>query len=402
MRVEARKRPGAPVGEREIGSFGGERPGPLLVCLTALHGNEPAGVQAARAVLDELRRVGPLFRGRLLALIGNLRALERGRRFLEHDLNRIWTRERMDSLARREPAEDRPEEREQRELVAALEEAIAGADGPVILVDLHSSSAPGVPFTIVTDTLSNRRTGLMLPLPLILGLEERLEGTLEEMVCSLGHTAVAVEGGQHDDARTTENLEAALWVILVVAGCLGRDAVPGLDRRYAMLKDAARGSPGVVNVRHRHPVRPEDGFAMTPGYVNFQRVERGQRLADSAAGPVPAGEDGIVLLPLYQGLGEDGFFLGRELPRRWLRVSALVRRLRLGWLLRFLPGVRAHPERRDCLMVRPDRAHGTVRDLLHLFGYRRNRPEGDWRVFFTGERQWGRKGRARRTAERSS
>ena len=40
-----------------IGTHAGERPGPLLVCVGGVHGNEPAGVRALEAVLDEAQSI---------------------------------------------------------------------------------------------------------------------------------------------------------------------------------------------------------------------------------------------------------------------------------------------------------------------------------------------------------
>jgi len=40
-------------------------------------------------------------------------------------------------------------------------------------------------------------------------------------------------------------------------------------------------------------------------------VRAGTLLARDKAGEIRAREDGIVVMPLYQGQGEDGFFLGR-------------------------------------------------------------------------------------------
>ena len=40
---------------------------------------------------------------------------------------------------------------------------------------------------------------------------------------------------------------------------------------------------------------------------------------------VRAPDDGFVMLPLYQGQGEDGFFWGREVSRARLRASVALR-----------------------------------------------------------------------------
>src|SRR5688572_33480587 len=75
--------------EREIGRRRGEAPGPTLIAVAGVHGNEPAGVHAARRLLCALE--GVRLTGELVALCGNLRALRAGRRYLDRDLNRQWT-----------------------------------------------------------------------------------------------------------------------------------------------------------------------------------------------------------------------------------------------------------------------------------------------------------------------
>jgi len=87
-----------------------------------------------------------------------------------------------------------------------------------------------------------------------------------------------------------------------------------------------------------------------------------------------------MLLPLYQGIGEDGFFLAREVRRGWLRVSSLLRRLGIDELVPLLPGIQrrelrpalsgpgSQPPRE--LVVDRRVARAFVRRFLHLLGYR--------------------------------
>lgn len=361
---------------RVIGSFG-DGHGPTVICFAGVHGNEPAGVVAAQRVLEDLERHRPAFRGRFVALLGNRGAMARGARYLESDLNRLWSEDALRRLDSQPSTADAPEQREQRELLRALDGITAGALGRVVAVDLHSSSAVGVPFTIVSDTMSARRLALSLPIPTIFGLEERLTGTLEGYLGARGIDAVAIEGGQHDEAETASNHEAALWTVLVAQGCLARTTLPDFPERYRALKDSARGSPGVVEVRYRHALAPEEVFRMAPGYRNFSRVQRGEGLAEGAHGQVHAPDTGFILLPLYQGQGEDGFFLGREVPRRWLRRSALLRRLGLDRCLPWFPGVRREDGGGRGLRLSSGRSRERLQGLLELFGYRREFSDGD-------------------------
>jgi succinylglutamate desuccinylase len=52
---------------------------------------------------------------------------------------------------------------------------------------------------------------------------------------------------------------------------------------------------------------------MQPDYKNFQAVEKGELLALDKHGEIRADEDGLILMPLYQKQGDDGFFLVRRI-----------------------------------------------------------------------------------------
>ena len=51
---------------------------------------------------------------------------------------------------------------------------------------------------------------------------------------------------------------------------------------------------------------------MRPNFSNFQRLKAGDVIADNKEGPVAVGRDCLLLMPLYQKQGEEGFFLIKE------------------------------------------------------------------------------------------
>ncbi len=362
---------GAP--PRVIAEAEGDRPGPTLVVVAGLHGNEPAGVAAAERVIGRLGRGLYPFRGRVVALAGNRAALARGVRHLAKDLNRQWTPERIIPVLHRAPAADEdPEDRELRELHGALCATMAGGRGPCFFVDLHTSSAEGAPFLVVGDTLPNRRFAAGLPVPAILGLEEQLDGSLLEYLSELGFVTLGVEVGPHGDPRAVHLLESALWLALGSAGLVAEAEVPGLVIHRRRLRRAARKLPRWVEVRYRHAIGPGDAFEMAPGFRTFDRVRAGQVLGRDRRGEVTAPEEGRVLLPLYQGQGEDGFFLGRDLPEGRHRRIAVFRRLRLDRLLPLVPGIRRLGPGR--LHVSPGALARVPVDWFLQLGYRKWRP----------------------------
>ena len=83
---------------REIGRVVGDAPGPTLIVVAGIHGNECAGVGAVRRVLATLTRRQGRVMGELVALAGNLGAMRLGIRYRERDMNRVWTKERIADL----------------------------------------------------------------------------------------------------------------------------------------------------------------------------------------------------------------------------------------------------------------------------------------------------------------
>jgi succinylglutamate desuccinylase len=372
---------------RLLGAFGGEagaEPGPLLLILGGVHGNEPAGAHAARAVLAELAARRTPLRGRVVALAGNRAALRANRRYLARDLNRLWSAAELEALRVADEQHDDVERREQRELLAALQAELARPHTRAILLDLHSTSAGGAPFGIMADTLQNRVIAFALGVPVILGLEERIEGTLLAWFSERGDVAVCVEGGQNQAGSTVEHHVAAIWLALLAGGLVDERDVPEGDALRERLARATAGLPAVVELTYRYGVQPDEAFEMLPGFSNFQAVARDDLVAHGGLDgtrDVRAPRPGLLLMPRYQGQGDDGFFLGQRVHRFWLSLSAALRRARLAGVLGWLPGVQRVDGDPRVLRADPRVARWRLLDAFHLFGYRRARRADGWLVF---------------------
>ena len=286
---------------------------PVLVALGGIHGNEPAGLLAVERVLDRIARERMVergvVRGTFVALSGNRVALAEGRRFIDRDLNRGWSDDAPVSATG-----GTSEDREQGELVAAIEGAFAAAPaGGRYFVDLHTTSAPGVPFVVADGAGQAQSFALAFPLPVFFGLMGHLSSALLPWLARRGVTGVAVEGGQNESPAAVDHHEAVLWIALVSAGVLTRGALMDHAALVARLMRARQGLPHAIEVYHRHGIVPEDDFRMAPGFANLQSIRRGTLLARDRRGEIRADEDCLLVMPLYQGLGDDGFFLGRAL-----------------------------------------------------------------------------------------
>ncbi len=365
-----------PSADRIIGRYGDQAAGPALICVAAQHGNETAGVFALQRTLRMLHRRRLPFRGEIVGLVGNVQALDRKMRFVEQDLNRLWTLDRIEGVRSRAKTETlEAEEAEQYALLVELDRIFDRSPSPAYVLDLHTFSADGSPFSVVSDTLRNRAFARQIPAPLILGLEEKLSGTLPEYVNSLGHTTMGFESGRHDDPHAIEVHESALWHAMVAAGNLRPHEIPEFSSHRKTIVDAVGHQPQVVEIRSRYSVVAGDEFRMKPGFRNFGKIHRGQVLAFNADGPILAEEDGLLVMPLYQGQGNDGFFIAKSVRPIWLAVSELLRRLRVDRIAHCLPGVRPHASRSNAYVVNPRVAWWYVSEVFHLLGYRKRENE---------------------------
>jgi len=127
--------------EHLIASIRGALPGPTLIILGGIHGNEPAGVLAAERVWLRMQKRRAVLRGEVVLLRGNTRALAQRVRYLNADLNRQWTAENVRAAELERGTPEVSELLEQRELLMVIRKAINRARGEIYFVDLHTTSA---------------------------------------------------------------------------------------------------------------------------------------------------------------------------------------------------------------------------------------------------------------------
>jgi succinylglutamate desuccinylase len=355
--------------DHTIASFVGDESGPTLIVVGSIHGNEPSGSRALRNVAQALQSTKTELRGRVFFLQGNLRASNARSRFIDSDLNRHWTPVNI-ALAESTHKLDHVEDLELRELLGIFEDLLASARNEVFVLDLHSTSANGIPFATVGDTLRNRHFAQKFPVTMLLGIEEQLKGTLLEYLNNQGAVTLGFEGGQHDSAEAIANHEALIWMAIVNSGIAAADDIPDLETRRRGLQTAS-GRMRVVEIRYREAITANDEFVMNPGFKNFDPIKRGQILANDRHGYIKAVEGGMILMPLYQSKGEDGFFIGREVAPFWIRLSELLRKLKLADWMFILPGVRRHPTDPESLIVNTAVARIFPLQIFHLLGFRR-------------------------------
>ncbi|RMG58330.1 MAG: hypothetical protein D6722_23695 [Bacteroidetes bacterium] len=305
--------------DRIIGTYSGQAPGAKLFFLGGIHGNEPAGVHALARVFAKLHSLQPPFRGSVIGVRGNMAGLAARKRFVDKDLNRLWSEEEIARVRAMSPHARNTEEKELIPLLELIESYLDGSQQPEILIDLHTTSAPGGLFSIVTEDTYNRDLAAALHAPIIFKLTTSLTSTTNIFMENRNIKGLAFESGQHDDPTAVDNHEAAIWLLLEKAGCLEAADIPDFEQYHYRLISASRKLPHYLEVVYRHEITSEDEFHMHPGYQNFHEVYKEEPLGRDREGEVRCPETGLMLMPLYQPQGEEGFFIIQKLdePPQW-------------------------------------------------------------------------------------
>ncbi len=291
---------------RILGQHSQGRAGPLLVVLTGIHGNEPSGVQGLASVIRKLQADDPPFFGTMVGIVGNLKALAAGVRYIDEDLNRIWLPERIDAMRKgREPQSS--EEYELREIIKIIDNLRHPEDRNFFL-DCHTTSSESVPYISVPLDVPSVQLAGEFPVHSVIGSGDKLTGVSDRYLIDHGFRGFTFEAGRHDRLASIEAQESAIWVALHRVGCIAEAPLRAED----CLKKTQIDGHKYYEVEYIHKVTPDQGFQMKPGYCNFQRIHQGDLLAWEQEHPIISEWDARLFLPLYQPLGDDGFSIIRE------------------------------------------------------------------------------------------
>ena len=285
-------------------------PGPALVVMGAVHGNERSGAIAIARAIDDFQH-GRLMlqRGRLtLVPVANPLAFRQNTREGERNLNRRFV-----------PRAD-PQDYEDR-ITRQLAPLLAAHDA---LLDLHSFHTPGDPFAMVGPRNNSgprepfARAAEEMALARALGAPQVVEGWLDiydraarargetpddegigtnEYMRSQGGYAVTLESGLHDDPEAVEVAQRALYGALAHLGLANVPAPPRFAGAAARLKEVV--------------LRDAPGDRLLQDWHSFDRVAAGEPIAERADGtPVVAQQAGCVLFPHPEAdVGPEWFYL---------------------------------------------------------------------------------------------
>lgn len=262
----------------------GTVPGKDVVIIAGIHGNEPCGMRA----FDEILPTLAIDAGRVTFMLGNPKAIERGVRFIDANLNRLF---KPDELIP-DTQKSSYEYARSRELMPLL----AQAD---FVLDIHSSGTVGsTPFAICDrQRVSETR---ILPFPILSYGWDTLEpGGTDDFVTGRGGFGVCVECGYHEDAEAVVRAQASIFAFLAMSGALQLSSES--DSGVAQQE---------IEVLRIH--KTATNFTPSRFFSDFEKVSSGMLLGRDGEEEITAPFDGVVIFVRTRlAPGEEAFILGR-------------------------------------------------------------------------------------------
>jgi len=352
--------------KRIIAKIEGKSSGPNIVFFAGIHGNEGAGVQALRETLLKIEHEN--VRGTIYGIAGNLKALSLNLRYIDSDLNRLWTIDNLNNISQKEIFN--AEEEELIELSNVLKEILESNQEPFYFIDLHTTSSKTLPFITINDSMINRKFSKQFPVPIVLGIEEYLNGPVLSYINQLGYVSLGFESGQHEDPEAISNAKAFIYLTLFYSGCIEKHNIQNLNIYYKLLQSASRKISDIFEVIYLHKIEDGDSFKMLNRLDSFQKIKKGTKIAISNNTVIKSKFNAKIFMPLYQKIGQEGFFIIKKIHPFILRLSSALRKFRIDSILVLLPGISWENKQKHVLLVNLKTARFLAKEFFHLFGYR--------------------------------
>jgi len=250
-----------------------------VVVIGAEHGNEPAGVKAIARLHDLIGSGDWQVNSSILGLIGNPRALEKGVRFIDENLNRAFGRSTPGTY----------EDARAKEIARWLTD-VKARFAQAYVIDLHSVSVGETRIAIVMDAERALFASAVSPIPFkLIAPGDIIPGTLLGFAESIGMIGLVVECGNHS---SPQGETVAMEHIERLLGHVG-----ALSSKTSSFLDRITFEGDVRTYELTEAIRPSEGFAWSIPVSSELSLKTGQEYARDPMGPRTAPYDCYIIMP---------------------------------------------------------------------------------------------------------
>lgn len=265
----------------EITQIKGIIDGPTSIILAGVHGDEKCGVEAFKKIVPSLK----IENGRVFFIYGNPRAIEKGIRMTNTNLNRMF---KNDEILSKEEKEGYEYSRAQ-----FLKKYL---DQSEVLLDIHSSSNPNSkPFAICEENSK----GIVEYLPIditVSGFDNVEPGGTDYYMNSAGKIGICIECGFNDDPMAIQKAEEAINAFLKARGHIKNDIAPNIQSQ--------------IHMYELYFTKTSD-FKISRPFKDFEEISKGEIIGIDGNVEIKMDRDGIILFAKSRkGINEEAYLLG--------------------------------------------------------------------------------------------
>jgi succinylglutamate desuccinylase len=267
---------------------------PRVVLFCGVHGDEVSGIHAVEKLFfDFFTGARTLQHGSLTLVRANEQAMAAERRYVKHNLNRLFKDAYGSEIDRGSYEFLRAQE---------LKTILRNCD---YFFDLHSAPTAQEPFIVVEQANLSQFSKLGIP-KLMTGWSKFSSGAIggdaENYANAHGAKSATLESGSHFDKRSNDVAYRAAVAFLSVLDMIAGDETPASER------------PEIVDV-YAVVTKDFEDFRYARQAENFQFIKKGEAFAFQDGRPLTVGEDTYVLIPMKPEetrISEEVCYLGRK------------------------------------------------------------------------------------------
>ncbi|HTK04156.1 MAG TPA: succinylglutamate desuccinylase/aspartoacylase family protein [Candidatus Eisenbacteria bacterium] len=262
------------------------RPGPHLMVLGGVHGNELTGIEVIKDLVAEFTAgTMKLSCGKLTLALGNPAAIELGLRATEphFDLNRSFV-----------PGTIAHPGSYEHERASELAPFIAEAE---VLVDLHATNKPSKPFVVATavDATRMKLAARYACDAFVVAPDAVIAGTTDGWITAHGGYGIGYESGLAGDVTKVRDVRTSVLRTMADLGMIAFGRGPSYRQDVVRIEEAVLLSGRVFE------------FAAGKGLASFEPFAKGQTLGFIDGKAVTTPFDGLLMFPKPAHLRVHGF-----------------------------------------------------------------------------------------------
>lgn len=269
---------------------------PIVTIIGSIHGNEKIGALAINKLKQLIKKEN--FPGKINFIFGNPYAHKKNKRFLRHDMNRLFKPGGV-KLGKRPSLEQKRAYKISKIL-----------DKTDFMLDIHSTQKPSVPFVYCKLSLRHLELARIFETKFIVGPAKgakitSLNACTDDYVNSRGGVGITYESGWNRDLKVLNRVVQKTKYFLQITGCT-----------HLKIKTRKNKTKPIIVTLYKEIIPKTNAFGLAKDFKNFDFVKKGGLIARDGKKQITVKQGSYIIFPKTQFIiGKPACYLGRRFKR---------------------------------------------------------------------------------------